>query len=72
MFLPRCLFPAVPIARGRADARYAEVGHNTLDRLILLWIIPNGAWIVVPGILTWKFGVEIMQRLDARKEIKRQ
>jgi hypothetical protein len=53
--------------------RYAEVGHNSLERLIVLWVIPNGAWIVVPGILTMKFGEEIMQRLgNTAKDIKRQ
>jgi len=51
--------------------RYAEVGHNSLERLIFLWVIPNGAWIVVPGILVKQFGAEIMQRLNAR-ELKTQ
>jgi len=50
---------------------YAEVGHNNLERLIFLWIIPNGAWIVVPGILVKAFGAEIMQRLNS-KDLKRQ
>ena len=45
--------------------RYAEVGHNPLGRLIFLWIIPNGAWIVIPGILIKQFGAEIMERLDS-------
>ena len=51
--------------------RYAEVGHNSLERLILLWVIPNGAWIVVPAILVKQFGAEIMQRLNPR-ELKTQ
>jgi len=45
--------------------RYAEIGHNPLWRLIFLWIIPNGVWIVVPGILIKFFGKEIIQRLDS-------
>jgi hypothetical protein len=52
-------------------SRCAEVGHNSLDRLIVLWVIPNGAWIVVPAILMKAFGAEIMQRLDAGRDIKR-
>ena len=51
--------------------RYAEVGHNSLERLILLWVIPNGAWIVVPGILVKQFGVEVMHRLNSR-ELKKE
>jgi hypothetical protein len=47
-------------------SRFAEVGHNSLDRLILLWIIPNGVWIVLPGILVWQFGKEIMGKLERR------
>jgi hypothetical protein len=52
------------------DDRYAEVGHNSIERLILLWVIPNGAWIVVPGLLVKLFGAEIMDRLN-RKDVKR-
>jgi len=50
---------------------YAEVGHNSLERLVFLWIIPNGAWIVFPGILVKQFGAEIMQKLNA-KGLKKQ
>ena len=52
------------------DDRYAEVGHNSIERLILLWVIPNGAWIVVPGLLVKLFGAEIMDRLN-KKDVKR-
>jgi len=44
-------------------SRYAEVGHNSLDRLILLWVIPNGVWIVLPAIMVYQFGGELLQRL---------
>lgn len=47
--------------------RYADIGHNSVDRLILLWIIPNGVWIVVPAILVKQFGAELMQKLNARE-----
>jgi len=49
--------------------RYAEVGHNSLERLILLWVIPNGAWILFPSILVAQFGKEIMARLENRRPI---
>jgi hypothetical protein len=39
---------------------YANVGHNDWSRLILLWIIPNGAWLVVPSYMIYVFGKEIL------------
>ena len=56
--------------RRRLRYRFAEVGHNSIDRLIFLWVIPNGAWLVVPPILIGKFGAEILQKLDTR-EVKK-
>jgi hypothetical protein len=47
--------------------RFADIGHNSIDRIIFLWIIPNGVWIVVPAILVKQFGVELMQKLNARE-----
>ena len=30
---------------------YVGVGHNKLPQLILLYLLPNGAWLVVPSIV---------------------
>jgi len=65
------VFQRVNLGVGGLTRRYAQVGHNSLERLIFLWIIPNGLWIVVPGIVIKQFGAEIMQRLDSR-EVKRE
>ena len=48
------------------QCRYKEVGHNPLDRLIFLWIIPNGVWLVIPAIVIKRFGSEMMERLNTR------
>ena len=42
---------------GHADpAGWIGVGHNSPRDLLVLWILPNGAWLVVPGILIYVFG----------------
>ncbi|KAL8673602.1 MAG: hypothetical protein Q9168_002000 [Polycauliona sp. 1 TL-2023] len=45
-----------------SDYRY--VGHNSFSRLVFLWIIPNGAWVVVPAYMIYVFGTDILQGLS--------
>jgi hypothetical protein len=33
-----------------------SVGHNTLSDLVLLYLLPNGAWVVVPALVAWSTG----------------
>lgn len=42
---------------------FANTGHNELTRLILIFIIPNGAWLVLPSYMIYVFGTEILQGL---------
>ncbi|CAK5276693.1 unnamed protein product [Mycena citricolor] len=42
---------------------YCAVGHNSINDLILLWIIPNGLWIVVPAFIVWRLGKDIAGQL---------
>ncbi|KAK3368652.1 hypothetical protein B0H63DRAFT_78981 [Podospora didyma] len=42
---------------------FDNIGHNPAMRLIFLWIIPNGAWLVVPSYLIYLFGSEIVDGL---------
>ncbi|KAH8921638.1 hypothetical protein BT69DRAFT_311819 [Atractiella rhizophila] len=44
---------------------YCCVGQNTLFRLIVLWIIPNGLWLIFPAIIAYQFGNEILESLSA-------
>lgn len=47
-----------------ACSGWSNIGHNDLASLVFLWIIPNGAWIVLPAYLSYVFGQEIVQGLD--------
>ncbi|MCJ1365167.1 hypothetical protein MMC16_004287 [Acarospora aff. strigata] len=42
---------------------FANIGHNDVFTLISLWIIPNGAWIVLPSYMVYVFGQEILEGL---------
>jgi hypothetical protein len=39
---------------------YAHIGHNAPFELILLWIIPNGAWLIGPTYLIWDLGKSLV------------
>ncbi|KAI9166528.1 hypothetical protein HJFPF1_02635 [Paramyrothecium foliicola] len=42
---------------------YAHIGHNAPFELILLWIIPNGAWLVGSSYMIWDLGRSILNGL---------
>lgn len=48
---------------------WKHVRHNFEEplRLIVLWILPNGPWIVVPAILGWIIGKEIVEAMCTAK-----
>ncbi|KAI1617279.1 hypothetical protein EDD36DRAFT_159424 [Exophiala viscosa] len=39
---------------------FANIGHNTPWNLVLLWIIPNGLWIVLPIYMIYVLGEEML------------
>ncbi|KIW06391.1 uncharacterized protein PV09_02844 [Verruconis gallopava] len=43
---------------------FQNIGHNPIDRLILLWIIPNGAWLVGAGYMMYACGSDILRGLE--------
>lgn len=43
-----------------AFSGFENIGHNSLFNLIVLWIIPNGAWIVLPSYMIYVLGKEIL------------
>jgi len=43
---------------------YQSIGHNNATDLILLWVIPNGAWFLGSGYMIYIFGAEILQGLE--------
>ncbi|KAH8793001.1 hypothetical protein F5882DRAFT_399177 [Hyaloscypha sp. PMI_1271] len=42
---------------------FENIGHNSFTDLLFLWIIPNGAWIVLPTYMIYVSGSEILQGL---------
>ncbi|KAK3940214.1 hypothetical protein QBC46DRAFT_314157 [Diplogelasinospora grovesii] len=42
---------------------FDNIGHNNLTDLVLLWIIPNGAWLVFPTLMIYYMGSEIVSGL---------
>ncbi|GAA5794748.1 hypothetical protein HPULCUR_000094 [Helicostylum pulchrum] len=44
---------------------YQHIGHNSIKNLVFLWIIPNGLWIVVPGMIAYFLGKDIISRLGS-------
>ncbi|KAI1433397.1 hypothetical protein GGR50DRAFT_668847 [Xylaria sp. CBS 124048] len=50
---------------------FDNIGHNSLQDLIFLWIIPNGAWLVGPSIMIYELGGEMVNNLAARAGPKR-
>ena len=47
---------------------FDNIGHNDGTTLFFLWIIPNGAWLVLPAYMIWVFGREILQGLELAAE----
>jgi len=46
------------------------IGHNSWFTLIAWWIFPNGAWLVVPGIIAYIFGSDIARSLKTQQVIE--
>ncbi|KAK7023141.1 hypothetical protein R3P38DRAFT_2957741 [Favolaschia claudopus] len=43
---------------------YCAVGHNSLYDLTVYWLIPNGFWIVVPTLIVWQLGKDLVGSLN--------
>ncbi|KAL8948155.1 MAG: hypothetical protein Q9222_005632 [Ikaeria aurantiellina] len=43
---------------------YSNTRHNDLSRLVFLWIIPNGFWLVLPLYMIYIFGTDILRGLS--------
>ncbi|GAP88475.1 putative C6 transcription [Rosellinia necatrix] len=50
---------------------YDNIGHNSLQDLIFLWIIPNGAWLVGPTFMIFELGNEMVNTLAGGAGVKR-
>lgn len=43
---------------------FENVGHNSLSDLILLWLVPNGLWIILPTYMIYVLGAELIAGLE--------
>jgi hypothetical protein len=49
-----------------------DIGHNDLKTLVIYWIIPNGLWLVIPGLIMFRLGKDIASSIDvAARESKK-
>ncbi|KAI1655052.1 hypothetical protein F4813DRAFT_187750 [Daldinia decipiens] len=44
---------------------FDNVGHNSMPDLVLMWIIPNGLWLIFPSYIIYVMGGEIIDGLTA-------
>ncbi|KAK3726055.1 hypothetical protein LTR37_000203 [Vermiconidia calcicola] len=49
---------------------FDNIGHNSFVTLFFVFIIPNIAWIIVPGYMIYVFGVEILDGLEIATRTK--
>jgi len=47
---------------------FCTTGHNTFRDLFVLWIVPNGFWIVVPSMIVYCLGKDLIESLDHLQE----
>ncbi|RFU26941.1 hypothetical protein B7463_g9402, partial [Scytalidium lignicola] len=43
---------------------FENIGHNTVIDLVFMWIIPNGAWLVLPTYIIYEVGGELLESLS--------
>lgn len=58
-------------ADGIPPAGFDNIGHNDWMTIFWLWIVPNGAWLVLPAYMMYVFGREILQGLDLASTSKK-
>jgi hypothetical protein len=46
-------------------SEFDNIGHNSVRDLTILWIIPNGLWLIFPTYMLYAFGGEIVEGLTA-------
>ncbi|OAP57477.1 hypothetical protein AYL99_08215 [Fonsecaea erecta] len=49
---------------------FANIGHNSLYNLVLLWIIPNGLWLIFPAYIIYVLGKEMVAAMEGTRAEK--
>ncbi|KAI9679762.1 MAG: hypothetical protein M1817_004776 [Caeruleum heppii] len=47
---------------------FHNIGHNSWTRIIFLWVIPNGLWLILPTFILTLFTAEIVEGLEMATE----
>ncbi|CAO1617451.1 unnamed protein product [Parajaminaea phylloscopi] len=50
---------------------WCETSHNSWARWLGLYVLPNGFWIVFPGIITFQLAYEVADRLQYAAGVRR-
>ncbi|KAJ8502933.1 hypothetical protein ONZ45_g11294 [Pleurotus djamor] len=43
---------------------FCAIGHNSFKDLLMYWILPGGAWMIVPAMIAVRLGKDIVGQLD--------
>ncbi|KAJ2935428.1 hypothetical protein H1R20_g1665, partial [Candolleomyces eurysporus] len=50
---------------------FCAIGHNKLSNILLFWVFPNGLWIVVPSLIGYTLGKQLVQQLYVAHEVSK-
>ncbi|RMZ75721.1 hypothetical protein DV738_g5353, partial [Chaetothyriales sp. CBS 135597] len=45
-------------------SNFENIGHNSASTIIWLWVVPNGAWLILPSWMIYVFGTEIVNAMN--------
>ncbi|KAF5367705.1 hypothetical protein D9758_009854 [Tetrapyrgos nigripes] len=49
---------------------YCTTGQNSTNDLIVYWIIPNGFWIIVPSLIVYQLGKDLVEQLNLASKVQ--
>ncbi|EXJ70166.1 uncharacterized protein A1O5_06234 [Cladophialophora psammophila CBS 110553] len=51
-------------------SNFANIGHNSMNNLVFLWIIPNGLWLIFPAYMIYMLGKEMVAGMEGTRAKK--
>ena len=48
-------------------SKFENIGHNDLNSLVWLWIVPNGLWLIFPTYMCYVLAKEIVAAMHIAK-----
>ncbi|KAJ3507363.1 hypothetical protein NLJ89_g6345 [Agrocybe chaxingu] len=43
---------------------FCAIGHNNTRDIFILWILPNGLWIIIPTLIVWRLGKDLVDTIN--------